>query len=191
MAPNHMLFDLGNLPIMYTVDDDDIRVNRIGQQDCKDFFYCLDENRDSWNDVFNLFKVKTLTMTQCTSCNNVSRQEVSGTASTIIELDCPRYPGSMKLYVENKMNGYEEYAGWRDEDGCGKVTVGKSSTRIENIDVTEYVIFVLKRLAVVQNDLEIIKTEISVDVNDRVNLTEVDGRTAQFDPIPIIHQMDI
>ena len=79
MAPNHMLFDLGNLQIMCTVDDDNIRVNRIGQQDCKDFFYCLDENRDS------------LTMTRCTYCNNVSQQDVSGTGFTIIELDCPRY----------------------------------------------------------------------------------------------------
>ena len=67
----------------------------------------------------------------------------------------------------------------------------KSSTRKENIEVTENVLFVLKRLTVVQNNMEIIKTEISVDVNDRVNLTDVDGRTAQFDPIPIIHHMDI
>ena len=191
MAPNQMLFDLGNLPIMYTEDGGDIRVNRIGQQDCKDFFYCLDENRESWYDVFNLFKVQTLTMTECASCNHVSRQEVSGPASSIIELECPIVPVSMKHYVENKINGYEEYTGWRDEDGCGKVTVGKSSTRIANIEDTEYVVFVLKRLTVVQNNMEIIKTEISVDVNDRVNLTDVDGRTAQFDPIPIIHHMDI
>ena len=188
MAPNHMLFDLGNLPIMYG-DGDDIRVNRIGQQDCKDFFYCLDENRETWYDVFNLFKVKTLTMTECSSCNHVSRQEVSGPASTIIELDCPRVPGSMKHYVENKMNGYEEYSGWRDEEGCGKVTVGKSSTRIENIEVTEYVVLVLKRLTVVQNIMEIIKTEVRVDVNDSVNLTDVNGRSAQFDPISIIHHI--
>ena len=37
--------------------------------------------------------------------------------------------------------------------------------------------------------MEIIKTEISVDVNDRVNLTDVNGRTAQFDPISIIHHI--
>ena len=189
MAPNQMLFDLGNLPIMYTEDGDDIRVNRIGQQDCKDFFYCLDENRESWYDVFNLFKVKTLTMTECASCNHVSRQEVSGPASSIIELECPIVPVSMKHYVENKINGYEEYTGWRDEDGCGKVTVGKSSTRIASIEDTEYVVFVLKRLTVVQNNMEIIKTKISVDVNDRINLIDVNGRTAQFDPISIIHHI--
>ena len=67
--------------------------------------------------------------------------------------------------------------------------MGKSSTRIANIEDTEYVVFVLKRLTVVQNNMEIIKTEISVDVNDRVNLTDVNGRTAQFEPISIIHHI--
>ena len=38
--------------------------------------------------------------------------------------------------------------------------------------------------------MEIIKTEISVDVNDRINLIDVNGRTAQFDPISIIHHIE-
>merc|ERR1711936_1329938 len=104
-------------------------------------------------------------------------------------LECPIVPVSMKHYVENKINGYEEYTGWRDEDGCGKVTVGKSSTRIANIGDAEYVVFVLKRLTVVQNNMEIIKTEPSVDVNDRINLIDFNGRTAQFEPISIIHHI--
>ena len=189
VSPHNMLFDLGNLQIMYDNNGDDMRVNRIGQQDCKDFFYCLDENRESWHDVFNLFKINTLSMTECASCSHVSRQEISGPTSTIIELDCPTVSESMKHYVENKMNGYEEYNGWRDEEGCGKVTVGKSSTRIENIEDAEYIVFVLKRLIQVQNQRVIIQTEVSVDVNDRVNLTDVNGRTAQFEPISIIHHI--
>ena len=51
---NNMLFDLGNLDIFS--DQGNLSVNQIGQQDCREFFCCLDENRDKWPDVFNLFK---------------------------------------------------------------------------------------------------------------------------------------
>ena len=118
-----MLFDLGNLPIMY--EGGSSSVNRIGQQDCQDFFLCLDENRELWYDVFNLFKVNTLSMTECVSCENVSKQDASNSASTMVKLECPHEPISMKQYIEQKMNDSEEIDGWRDEDGCGQVTKGK------------------------------------------------------------------
>ena len=55
---NNMLFDLGNIDIFS--DEGNNSVNRIGQQDCKDLFYAIDENRDKWPDLFNLFKVSFL-----------------------------------------------------------------------------------------------------------------------------------
>ena len=104
-----MLFDLGNLPLMY--GEEPSGVNRIGQQDCQDFFLCLDENRLLWYDIFNLFKVNTLSMTECVSCGNVSKQEVSSKASTLVKLECPNQPISMKMYIEQKMNDCEEIDG--------------------------------------------------------------------------------
>ena len=44
----HSLFDLQ----ISTGPSGSYRMSRIGQQDCKDFFFCLSENRESWEDVF-------------------------------------------------------------------------------------------------------------------------------------------
>merc|ERR1712082_451099 len=118
-----MLFDLGNIDIFN--DEGNNSVNRIGQQGCKDCFYAIDENRDKWPDLFNLFKVNTLEKTQCLSCQNISQQEVSANYSTFLMLDCPNRTETMK--------GFEKRSGWRDENGCGQLTDGKYSRRITNI----------------------------------------------------------
>ena len=114
---NNMLFDLGTVSI-YS-EEGNKSVNRIGQHDCKDFFYSITENQDKWPDLFNLFKVNTLEKTQCLSCQNISQQDVSANHSTFLMLDCPNRTIMMKEYLENNMNGYEKRFGWRDENGCG------------------------------------------------------------------------
>jgi hypothetical protein len=186
VAPNHMLFDLGNLPICYD-HTRQIRRDRIGQQDCKDFFYCLDENRQAWPDVFDLFKINTLSETECYSCNNVSTQEVSGNERTFITLTCPSTNVSMKHYIEDKMNGNELVQDWRDEDGCGKLSVGKMRTRITNIKETDYILFVLERLIRVDGDLHIVRTKVHVDEEEEIALFDINGEYAMFSPIAIIH----
>ena len=182
---SNMLFDLGNLPIMY--EGGSSSVNRIGQQDCQDFFLCLDENRELWSDVFNLFKVNTLSMTECVSCENVSKQDASNNASTMVKLECPHEPISMKQYIEQKMNDSEEIDGWRDEDGCGLVTKGKKSEKIANIEEVEFIIFRVQRLIQVDQQQHIIRTQIRVDQNEEVNLIDANGISAKFLPISIIH----
>ena len=182
---SNMLFDLGNLPIMY--EGGSSSVNRIGQQDCQDFFLCLDENRELWYDVFNLFKVNTLSMTECALCRYVSKQDVSNNASTMVKLECPPKPMSMKQYIEQKMNDSEEIDGWRDEDGCGQVTKGKKSEKIANIEEVEFIIFRVQRLIQVDQQQHIIRTQIRVDQNEEVNLIDANGISAKFLPISIIH----
>ena len=49
----------------------------MGQQDCKDFFICIIENREHWEDVFNLFKIRSANYTSCSLCNHVSEQDQS------------------------------------------------------------------------------------------------------------------
>ena len=94
VAPSHTLFDLGNLSLLPSRE---LKWGRIGQQDCKDFFFCLDENRESWPDVFDLFKLKTLSETECSSCGHTSRQEVSGNERTFIPLTCPNTQINMTI----------------------------------------------------------------------------------------------
>jgi ubiquitin C-terminal hydrolase len=184
IAPNHMLFDLGNLPML---NSNELRMNRIGQQDCKDFFFCIDENRDSWPDIFNLFKIQTLSETQCSSCGHTSRQEISGNERTFINLTCPTNYVNMKDFIEDQMNGFNVVKDWRDEDGCGNQVEGKSRTTISNIEDIEYVIFVLERLIRIDDRLEIITTKVKVNPEETLHLLDIKGTLGQFKPMAIIH----
>ena len=187
-APKYTLFDLGNLPINY---ERGVKGNNfeIGQQDCKDFFYCLDENQFEWPDVFMLLKVNTQDMTQCRSCFYISKQEFSTNERTFISITCPNSDSDicMKNYIEDKMNGYELIEGWRDEDGCREETSGMLSTRISDIDDTECILFVLERLTRVGGRLTINRTKVIVDGHQEIKLLDINGKSALFSPIAIIH----
>ena len=177
-------FDFGNLPVF---DNEEFRVGRIGQQDCKDFFYCIRENRDVWPDVFDLFSIKTLTETECCNCGHISRQEVSVDNSTLFYLTCPTSEINMKEYLEAQLNGFEQLEDWRDENGCGKFGIGRKRTRLRNIDETDYIIFMLDRLQGFDDQLHIVNTKVTVHPEEEVNLIDKDKKVGKFLPIAIIH----
>ena len=87
------------------------------------------------------------------------------------------------------MNCFEAVNDWRDEDGCKEITVGKNSTKIQDIGETEFVIFVLTRLIMVDENLHIIDTKVPVGGN--VSLVDVSGHSAEFTPIAIIHHSGV
>lgn len=185
IAPNHMLFDLGNLQNVKDVSNQ-VSIRRIGQQDCKDFFFCLDENRHAWPDVHNFFKVNTISKTECVTCKNVSCQEI-GTERSFISLSCPNENVSMKQHIEDKMNTGEMVNGWRDEEGCRKLSKARCSQRISNIAETEFVIFVLERLVRIEGSLHIMNTKVTVEEREEITLLDINGESAKFFPIAIIH----
>ena len=178
------MFDLGNLPILY---NEDFQTERIGQQDCRDFFICIDENREAWPDVFNLFKVKTQSETECCSCGHISRQEVGVNDRTLIFLTCPTVQVNIKDYLENQLNGSQVRDGWRDEDGCGNVVTGKSRTRISKLEETDYIIIMLERLIRVENQLHIVDTKVDVNPEEEIHLIDMEGKVGKFLPLTIIH----
>ena len=184
IAPSHTLFDLGNLP---GLNNEELQGRRIGQQDCKDFFFCIKENRDAWPDVFDLFSIKTLSETECCNCGHISRQEVSVDNSILFSLTCPTSEIKMKDYLEDQINGFEEVKDWRDENGCGKLGNGRKRTKIINIDETEFIIFMLERLQKFNNQIHIVNTKVNVDPKEEVNLIDKDGKVGKFLPISIIH----
>ena len=184
IAPSRALFDLGNLP---GFNNEEFHVRRIGQQDCKDFFYCIDVNRDDWPDVFDLFSVKTLSETECCTCGHISRQEVSADERTLISLSCPTSESNMKEFLEDQVNGFEDVEDWRDENGCGKLGIGRRRTRIMNIDETDYIIFMLDRLQVLDDQLHIVNTKVNVHPEEEVDIIDKDKKVGKFLPIAIIH----
>ena len=102
IIPINRLFDLGNMEIFENrgLLLEHSRDNRIGQQDCKDFFICLSQNREQWNDVFNLFMVESESYTICQNCSHVSRQENSNTNSSFLLFECPDKNVTMSSFLE-------------------------------------------------------------------------------------------
>ena len=186
IAPHNRLFDLGDQEIFAQKN---LLVNqsksRMGQQDCKDFFICLAENRNHWSDVFNLFKVNLKSFTKCSSCQNVSVQTNNTADNIFFHFECPEENTLMSSFIESKMNGSVLVQGWKDEDGCGKITDGGNSTKINKMNETNFLIFVIKRLISVEGQLQIVHTKVPVGGN--ILITDMSGQAQQFSPIAVIH----
>ena len=157
----------------------------LGQQDCKDFFICLVENRNHWLDVYKLFKVKSVSSTKCTSCNNVSSQIEGSSESIFFQYECPPENVQMSTFIEQKLNGSEEVTCWRDERGCKQLTVGRSSTRLQDVKATDYLLFSLSRLIRVEGNLQIVDRKVKVGGN--MTISDNTGCSAVFSSIAIIY----
>ena len=93
----------------------------------------------------------------------------------------------MKQHIEDKMNTGEMVNGWRDEEGCRKLSKARCSQRISNIAETEFVIFVLERLVRIEGSLHIMNTKVTVEEREEITLLDINGESAKFFPIAIIH----
>lgn len=157
----------------------------MGQQDCKDFFICLTENRQHWQDVFELFKVDSVSSTTCTICNHESKQDQGTTQSTFLMFDVPNDNVPISTFIEDRLNSVEEIDQWRDEDGCKLSTIGMYRLRIKDLKSTKYLLVILSRLIRVDNNLEIVERKTPLGGN--ICLTDVSGNKGIFMPVAIIH----
>ena len=160
--------------------DDAFNINSVGQQDAKDFWMCIDENQGKWEDLFDLFKSEVISETECSTCGFVSRQESSCSESSFIRLSCPTENCTMKQYFENKLNSFEECNFWRDEGGCGRITVGKNRTKILCLENVKYLVIIIDRLIQINGQFLIQETKVTVNVSDELNLTDSLGNIGRF-----------
>ena len=91
---------------------------QIGQQDAKDFFICLNQNKIHWPDVFNTFKVRMRSISECSRCGHRSSQTRSD-EFMFLEFSCPDSGTKMSTYMTERMEQPEIRHEWRDEEGCG------------------------------------------------------------------------
>ena len=181
ILPENQNFSVGTLSLR------SLKNMKIGQQDAKEFFMCLDENQQQWTDVFNIFKLGVLSETECSHCGNVSRQENCYNLTSYIRLDCPQEDTTLRAYFEMKMNGFELRQNWRDENGCNKVTTGRYRSKIADIRDTKYLVFVVERLMKIDNQLLIRDTKIKAEVNECISIEDSKGRNAIFTLLCITH----
>ena len=84
----------------------------------------------------------------------------------------------MSAHIEEQLSGSEHRAGWKDEEGCGQVTVGRHSTRLQDIKNTEFLIFMLHRLITIDGQLKIVDKKVPVGGN--IHLQDISGMTGVF-----------
>ena len=192
IAPDNQLFAIGDLVIRDKTRDANSLVPfsyiyRPKQQDCRDFFVCLEENFVHWPDVVSMITFKTISYTTCSICNHKSTQPVP-IENQYIEFQCPTLPGKMSDLVRNHFNSYEIMHNWRDEDGCNNETEGHTRTQIFAVENTDFIIIILKRIQRdIAGQIKIVRTKIELD-ND-VIIVDYFGHSARFSPIGVIeHQ---
>ena len=187
IVPLNRLFPLENMEMSKNRDTmhKNSRDNRIGQQDCKDFFICLSENREQWYDVFNMFMIESESFTICQHCSHVSRPKNSNANSSFLFFECPDETVTMSSFLEEKLNHFEIRENWKDEDGCGERTIGKNCNRIKDIKKTQNLIFVIERLTNYGGNLEIVRRKVSLGGD--LNIKDVKGNSGRFTPIAVIH----
>ena len=99
--------------------------------------------------------------------------------------DCPDENTSMATLLDREFNKSETVYDWKDEDGCKKKTVGEKSTRIKDLEETNFLVIILKRLTKVDGNLKIIRQKIPLGAD--VILQDIKGKSSVFKPIAVIH----
>ena len=169
----------------YSVEELEIERSARGQQDCKDFFICIEENRSYWPDVYGLLEFSLKYSTLCTSCQQVSESADSATTQSILILQCPLDDVILSEYVFESLSMPITVNEWRHENGCNMVTNGLNFKKLANVQAMRYLVVVVERLTLIDDQLTISPTRITPIGN--VNLSDANGSNASFEPIGIIH----
>ena len=142
-------------------------------------FICLEENKNQWQDVVNLFEISTVTKTVCQSCGGVSKGIPVN--QYYLHLECPIQNLSLNTLINET-----ETRDWRHEDGCGAITKGKYCEEIQNIENIKFLIIIVRRLCPAPGRrMRIMNTKINVD--QEIDIKSSSGRFVKFKPISIIH----
>ena len=160
---------------------------RIGQQDCKDFFLCLEKNKEHWEDVHEIFNFETTKFTKCNNCNGVSRPSNNDSQSFLL-FECPKQDISLSQLVKEQLNESTNVTNWRHETGCNQVTTAETSLRLTNVKDTNFIIIIVNRLVLNnQGNLTINKKQISVD--SEISILDDNNQEHKFKPISVIYHI--
>ena len=159
---------------------------QIGQQDAKDFFICLNQNQIHWPDVFNTFKVRMKSISECRRCGYRSSQAKSNDFM-FLEFSCPDSGTKMSTFMTKVMDQPEIRSEWRDEEGCGQRSEALHFSKIDNIEETEFIIVVLRRLVNFGNGPTILRN--NVQLGEEVQLKDLQNRSSNFKPLAVIYHI--
>ena len=186
VSPQFRLFHFANTTSIVP-DEIDLQLNQGGQQDCKDFFICIEENKEHWRDIYNFFKFSYHNYTVCTQCHQTSRQDNSSKNEHIIfQVNCPANHMKLSSLIIESLNEPTVVKEWRHEEGCGEITTGLNYRKIENLTNLKFLLIIVERLTQLDNGrFRIVDTQIEVD--GEFTVSDSQGREVFFKPIAVIH----
>ena len=161
--------------------------SRIGQQDSKDFFFCIQENKSHWMDLFEFFGFSTVESTRCTYCDMVQGDFIPISRS-FLQINPPSDNMKMSDFIAAHLNMTTNVTDWRHQDGCGRKGNGIHTFRIQNIDKVQFITVIVNRLSYdLQGVLTINNKKIEVEPD--VTIRGHDDRMVKFKPISVIHHI--
>ena len=86
--------------------------------------------------------------------------------------------------MNERMKQPEIIREWCDEEGCGQQSEALNYSKIDNIDETEFIIIVLRRLVNFGNGPTILRNNVILD--KEVQLTDLQNRNSTFKPLAVI-----
>ena len=152
------------------------------QQDCKDFFVCLDECKTLWLDVYSLFHFNLQPYTVCTKCGGKSVGVIS--SSCFMFIDCPSQGTTMSEHIKCQMEESTFVPEWRHEDGCNQ-RGGRSFKVIQNLKEVKFLTFIVARLS--QRRGRLVINHQPAEVGGILQMKDSLDHVAKFEAIAVIH----
>ena len=188
VQPVNRLFHYANST---TMDENRLKhmseASRIGQQDCKDFFECVEQNRECWDDVYNLFRFSITKSTLCMNCMHESRPAGYDSHSFLL-FESPQQDVTLHQYVGMHLNESTDVTNWRHEDGCNMIGNGKNSIRLTNVGETKFLTIVVNRL-VRSNDGTLSINNRKISIQTDVIIKDANDENHRFQTIAVIYHI--
>ena len=182
--PQARLFHFAN-SISQTLEELDVEILQSGQQDCKDFFICIEENKEHWLDVFDFFKFSMVTYTVCGHCRQTSRRDVAQQQSFML-LGGSNVDTKISTLIQETLNKSTTVLDWRHQDGCNMMTTGENFTKISNTNDMKFLVIIQEKLHW-NNEGQLMISDAKTEVDEEFSVTDALGNQAFFQPIAVIH----
>ena len=188
IVPNNRLFHyVGSSTTNFRQLNELTEGSRIGQQDCKDFFICIQQNNFYWPDVYELMEFHVLEISQCCACGFKSRAN-NPTSHSCLIFEPPTEDCSLKDVMNMNINNPKIRENWRDEDGCGDKSNCLKFTRLDPRTEIEFLTLIVSRL---HNDEtgNLAINDKKVTANVMVSVKTADDEVLTFKPVAVIHHI--
>ena len=130
---------------------------RNGQQCVRDFFICMNQNLESWPDVFSMFSFNLKHISECLTCKKRNQFE---TNQLYVEMEVPPNNSILKDYVEDFFNEKSKSV-YRCEEDCQALSEKMRWVSLTNSDEAKFLIVILTRYIDTLDGISLVENKIN------------------------------